>query len=52
MYIPMIFFSIRIEKRVLSPEEAEARYQQEQFIREWEEKRLLQAAQFPEYCRW
>ncbi|QRG68511.1 YrzI family small protein [Brevibacillus choshinensis] len=50
MYIPMIFFSITIEKRKLTPEQQEAKYQQEQAIALWEEKKHQIAAQFPEYC--
>jgi hypothetical protein len=50
MYIPMIFFSIIIERRVISAEESEARCRQQQAIAAWEERRLWQAAQFPEYC--
>jgi hypothetical protein len=50
MYIPMIFFTIIIERRVISAEEREARCRQQQAIAEWEEQRMRQASQFPEYC--
>jgi hypothetical protein len=53
MYIPMIFFTIIIEKRKVTPEEREARYLQQQAIENWEEQRIWQTAQFPEYVtRW
>ncbi|CAJ1003993.1 MULTISPECIES: YrzI family protein [Bacillales] len=50
MYIPMIFFAIIIERRVISTDEREARYRQQQAIKAWEEQRIYQASQFPEYC--
>lgn len=50
MYIPMIFFTIIIEKRKLTAKQREARYRQEQAIAQWEEQRVQTMAQFPEYC--
>ncbi|MDF2684703.1 MAG: YrzI family protein [Brevibacillus sp.] len=50
MYIPMIFFSITIEKRKVTPEQQEAKHQQKQAIAQWEEQKHQIAAQFPEYC--
>lgn len=50
MYIPMIFFSIIIEKRKLTPEQQEAQYMQQQAIAQWEEQKHQIASQFPEYC--
>ncbi|USG64747.1 YrzI family small protein [Brevibacillus ruminantium] len=52
MYIPMIFFTIIIKKREYSPEEIEARYLQDQAIKEWEDKRMWHEAQLPDYARW
>lgn len=49
MYIPMIFFTITIEKRKLTPEQKEAKYQQEQAIAQMEERRRQIASQYPEF---
>lgn len=49
MYIPMIFFTITIEKRKLTPEQQEAHYKQKQAIAQWEEQKHQIAMQFPEY---
>jgi len=50
MYIPMIFFTITIERRKLTPEQKLARYQQEKAIAQWEEQKHQIYTQFPEYC--
>ncbi|CAM3276761.1 hypothetical protein BRIN106911_04135 [Brevibacillus invocatus] len=50
MYIPMIFFSITIERRKLTPEQKWARYQQKKAIAQWEEQKHQVYSQFPEYC--
>lgn len=49
MYIPMIFFTIIIEKRKLTPEQRETRYLQQKAIAEWEERKHQIAMQFPEF---
>lgn len=50
MHIPMIFFTIIIEKRKITAEEREALYLQEKAIAEIENHRNKIAAQLPEYC--
>jgi hypothetical protein len=50
MYIPMIFFTIIIEKRNVTPEEREARLRQQMALQELENQRLWQSAALPEYC--
>lgn len=50
MYIPMIFFTIVIEKKVETPLQREARYLQQKAIEDLETKRFWQTASFPEYC--
>lgn len=50
MYIPMIFFTIIIQKRTVTPREREARLRQQLALTEWENKRHLQAAALPDYC--
>lgn len=50
MYIPMIFFSITIERRKLTPEQQWAKYQQKQAIAQWEAQKHEIYSQFPEYC--
>ncbi|GEB35437.1 MULTISPECIES: YrzI family small protein [Brevibacillus] len=49
MHIPMIFFTIIIEKRKLTPEQREAQYLQQQAIAEWEQRKHQIAMQFPEF---
>lgn len=49
MYIPMIFFSITIEKRKLTPEQKVARYKQKQAIAQMEERKRQIASQYPEF---
>ncbi|GED67695.1 hypothetical protein BRE01_13970 [Brevibacillus reuszeri] len=49
MYIPMIFFTIIIEKKKVTPEQQEAHYLQKQAIAQWEEQKHQIAMQFPEY---
>lgn len=49
MYIPMIFFTITIEKRKLTPEQQEAKYKQEQAIIQMEERKWKIASQYPEF---
>lgn len=50
MQIPMILFTIIIERRIVTPEELANQYKQENRIKQLEEKRWEQLAQLPEYC--
>jgi hypothetical protein len=50
MQIPMILFTIIIERKSSTPEELAARYLQEQTLRQLENERWEQFAQLPEYC--
>jgi len=53
MQIPMILFTIIIERKTVKPEEAASQYQQQQMIQQLENKRWEQISQLPEYCtRW
>ncbi|MGN7471829.1 YrzI family small protein [Brevibacillus sp. SAFN-007a] len=49
MYIPMIFFTIIIEKRKPTPEQLEKQYLQQKAIAEWEDRKHQIAMQFPEF---
>lgn len=50
MNIPMIFFTITIEKRKTTPAEMQALYLQEKAIAEIEKQREKIIHQLPEYC--
>jgi uncharacterized protein (TIGR02413 family) len=50
MQVPMIFFTIIIEKRKATPAELEARYLQQKVIEQLENERQQIFARFPEYC--
>ncbi|MFY0546002.1 YrzI family protein [Brevibacillus sp. H7] len=50
MYIPMIFFTIIIEKRKVTPQEREAILRQQKALQELENQRLWHSAGLPEYC--
>lgn len=50
MQIPMIFFTIIIERRKVSQKEAYAAYLQEQAIKQLEERRIEEQMKYPEYC--
>ncbi|HZG15484.1 MAG TPA: YrzI family protein [Candidatus Bathyarchaeia archaeon] len=53
MQIPMILFTIIIERKTAKPEEMASQYQQQQMIQQLENKRWEQISQLPEYCtRW
>jgi hypothetical protein len=49
MYIPLIFFSITIERKKLTPEQKLARYEQQKAIAKWEEQKNYLVSQYPEY---
>ncbi|GEC93452.1 MULTISPECIES: YrzI family protein [Brevibacillus] len=49
MYIPMIFFTIIIEKRKLTPKQIEAKYMQQQALKRMEEQKHQIVTQFPEF---
>ncbi|WNC15872.1 YrzI family small protein [Brevibacillus brevis] len=49
MYIPMIFFTIVIEKRKWTPEQREAKYRQRLAIAQLEERKRQIACQYPEF---
>lgn len=49
MYIPMIFFTIIIERRKLTPAQIEAKYAQQQALKRMEEQRHQIVTQFPEF---
>jgi hypothetical protein len=50
MQIPMILFTIIIERKTYTPEELALRYRQEQTLRALEQRRWEQISQFPAYC--
>ncbi|WP_139492287.1 YrzI family small protein [Brevibacillus dissolubilis] len=50
MQIPMIFFTIIIERRRKSASESLAQHQQEQVLAELETKRHMQYAEYPVHC--
>lgn len=50
MQIPMILFTIIIERKQATPEELAAQFQLEQTIQQLENKRWEQISQLPEYC--
>lgn len=50
MYIPMIFFTIIIEKRNVSPERRAALHRQQMALQEMETQRMWKTASLPEYC--
>ncbi|UFJ41276.1 YrzI family small protein [Brevibacillus humidisoli] len=51
MQIPMIFFTITIQRRIRTPQELEQRYLQDKLIAELEEKRLWDTLPYPESCK-
>lgn len=51
MQIPMIFFTITIQRRVRTPQELEQMYQQEKLLVELEQKQLWDTLTYPEYCK-
>lgn len=50
MQIPMIFFTVIIEKRKVTAAEQEARYLQQKAIEQLERKRQEMISGLPEYC--
>ncbi len=50
MQIPMILITIIIERKIVTPEELAAQYQQEKTIDRLENERWEQYAQLPQYC--
>ncbi|NGQ97390.1 YrzI family small protein [Brevibacillus sp. SYP-B805] len=50
MQIPMILFTITIERKTYTPEELALRYRQEQTLRELEQQRWELISRFPVYC--
>ncbi|WP_134687124.1 YrzI family protein [Brevibacillus migulae] len=50
MQIPMILFTVIIERKKVKPEEVASHYQQQQMIQQLESKRWEQISQLPEYC--
>ncbi len=49
MQIPLIFFTITIQRRIRTPQERERIYLQEKLIAELEQKRLWDTLTYPEY---
>ncbi|WP_400164729.1 YrzI family small protein [Brevibacillus sp. TJ4] len=49
MYIPLLFFTITIERRKLTPEQKLAEYKKKRAYAEWEQEKNYRMSQYPEY---